>query len=73
MCRFQYSAEATSIVSLSDNQGSDPGEMNIVATMNAGFIPHEIWVHNDGGRIVGEGCHIIDLMLYLEATLVIKY
>lgn len=30
--------------------------------MNAGFIPADHWVHEDGGRIVGEGCHIIDLM-----------
>jgi predicted dehydrogenase/threonine dehydrogenase-like Zn-dependent dehydrogenase len=33
--------------------------------MNAGFIPYDSWVHLDGGRIVGEACHIIDLMLYL--------
>ncbi len=30
--------------------------------MNAGFIALDHWVHEDGGRIVGEGCHIIDLM-----------
>jgi len=29
--------------------------------MNAGFIPLDHWVHENGGRIVGEGCHIIDL------------
>ena len=33
--------------------------------MNAGFIPADVWVHGDGGRIIGEGCHIIDLMQYL--------
>ena len=33
--------------------------------MNAGFAPAEVWVHNDGGRIIGEGCHLIDLMQYL--------
>ena len=33
--------------------------------MNAGFVPADGWVHGDGGRIVGEGCHIIDLMQYL--------
>lgn len=36
--------------------------------MNAGFIPAEMWVHDDGGRIVGEGCHIIDLMQYLTES-----
>jgi predicted dehydrogenase/threonine dehydrogenase-like Zn-dependent dehydrogenase len=30
--------------------------------MNAGYLPADHWVHKDGGRIVGEGCHIIDLM-----------
>lgn len=33
--------------------------------MNAGFIPADVWVHGDGGRIIGEGCHIIDLMQFL--------
>ncbi|MBL7136189.1 MAG: bi-domain-containing oxidoreductase [Candidatus Marinimicrobia bacterium] len=32
--------------------------------MNAGFIPLDHWVHKNGGRIIGEGCHIIDLMTY---------
>jgi predicted dehydrogenase len=30
--------------------------------MNAGYIPLDHWVHENGGRIVGEACHIIDLM-----------
>ena len=30
--------------------------------MNAGYIPLDHWVHDDGGRIIGEACHIIDLM-----------
>ncbi|NAX16850.1 MULTISPECIES: bi-domain-containing oxidoreductase [unclassified Vibrio] len=30
--------------------------------MNAGHIPSDHWVHENGGRIVGEGCHIVDLM-----------
>lgn len=33
--------------------------------MNAGFIPSDAWVHDDGGRIIGEGCHLIDLMQFL--------
>ena len=36
--------------------------------MNAGFIPEEVWVHKDGGRIIGEGCHLIDLMQYLTGS-----
>ncbi|MGB7568046.1 MAG: bi-domain-containing oxidoreductase, partial [Chitinivibrionales bacterium] len=30
--------------------------------MNAGYVPLNHWIHEDGGRIIGEGCHIIDLM-----------
>ena len=33
--------------------------------MNAGYIPLDHWVHENGGRIVGECCHIIDLMTFL--------
>ena len=36
--------------------------------INAGYIPLNHWVHNleqGGGRIVGEGCHFIDLLTYL--------
>ncbi|MBW2662117.1 MAG: bi-domain-containing oxidoreductase [Deltaproteobacteria bacterium] len=33
--------------------------------MNAGYIPMDSWVHEDGGRIIGEACHIIDLFSYL--------
>jgi predicted dehydrogenase/threonine dehydrogenase-like Zn-dependent dehydrogenase len=33
--------------------------------MNAGFTPVDHWVHENGGRIVGEGCHIVDLMTSL--------
>lgn len=33
--------------------------------MNAGYIQQDHWVHENGGRIVGEACHIIDLMSFL--------
>jgi predicted dehydrogenase/threonine dehydrogenase-like Zn-dependent dehydrogenase len=51
----------------------DSGPMNIIATMNAGFIPADVWVHDlriGGGRIVGEACHFVDLMQYLTGSLV---
>lgn len=46
--------------------GASP--MNIVATMNAGSIPPEVWVHDlevGGGRLVGEACHYVDLCAFL--------
>jgi predicted dehydrogenase/threonine dehydrogenase-like Zn-dependent dehydrogenase len=36
--------------------------------MNAGFIPLDSWIHEDGGRIIGEGCHIIDLMTFFTGS-----
>ena len=51
------------------------GPKNIVATMNAGFIPKEMWVHDleiGGGRIVGEACHFIDLCSYLAGSRIIS-
>lgn len=50
------------------------GPMNIVATMNAGFVPHGMWVHDmevGGGRIIGEACHFIDLCSYLAGSKVV--
>lgn len=47
------------------------GPKNIVATMNAGFIPAEMWVHDlqvGGGRIIGEACHFIDLCSFLAGS-----
>ena len=51
------------------------GPKNIVATMNAGFIPADMWVHDlevGGGRIIGEACHFIDLCSYLAGSKVIS-
>ncbi|PHS07662.1 MAG: dehydrogenase [Kordia sp.] len=45
--------------------------MNIIATMNAGAIPPEVWVHDmavGGGRIIGEACHYLDLMVFLSGS-----
>lgn len=38
--------------------------------MNAGFIPQEHWTQTEegGGRIKGEGCHIIDLFNYFTGS-----
>ena len=40
--------------------------------MNAGFIPLDHWVHEHGGRIVGECCHIIDMMNFLTGSKIIS-
>jgi predicted dehydrogenase/threonine dehydrogenase-like Zn-dependent dehydrogenase len=49
--------------------------MNIIATMNAGFISPEMWVHDltvGGGRIIGEACHFIDLCSFLSGSSVLS-
>jgi predicted dehydrogenase/threonine dehydrogenase-like Zn-dependent dehydrogenase len=47
--------------------------MNVIATMNAGHIPANVWVHDmkvGGGRIIGEACHFIDLITFLTGSIV---
>lgn len=49
--------------------------MNIIATMNAGFIPSDVWVHDmlvGGGRVIGEACHFIDLCSFLADSKVVS-
>ena len=58
-------------VEMKKQLGNGNGAMNIIATMNAGFIPPEVWVHDlqsGGGRIIGEACHFIDLCTYLAGS-----
>lgn len=55
--------------------GNDNTPINIVATMNAGFIPADVWVHDmevGGGRIIGEACHYIDLCTYFAGSSVVS-
>jgi len=44
---------------------------NMIANMNAGTIPSDVWVHDmlvGGGRIIGEACHLIDLLAYISGS-----
>ncbi len=55
--------------------GQNAGPMNIIATMNAGYIPQDVWVQDleiGGGRIIGEACHYVDLITYLTGSKVEK-
>ncbi|MCA9200926.1 MAG: Gfo/Idh/MocA family oxidoreductase, partial [Planctomycetales bacterium] len=43
--------------------------------VNAGSIPSDHWVHDPesgGGRMIGEGCHWIDLMMFLTGAPITK-
>ncbi len=46
-----------------------------VMTMNAGAIPADHWTQNPevgGGRIIGEACHLIDLMRHLAGAPIVS-
>jgi polar amino acid transport system substrate-binding protein len=46
--------------------------LSMLYRVNAGRIPKDHWLQNDqegGGRIVGEVCHFIDLMVFLTESL----
>jgi predicted dehydrogenase len=61
------------VVKIKENIGQGP--INIIATMNAGYIPSEVWIHDlkvGGGRIIGEACHYIDLCSYLAGSAVVS-
>ncbi len=61
------------IVDAKKQIGGSNAPINVIATMNAGFIPAEMWVHDmhsGGGRIIGEACHFIDLITFLTGSLV---
>jgi predicted dehydrogenase/threonine dehydrogenase-like Zn-dependent dehydrogenase len=62
----RFSPHAEKMKSLLGN-----AQMNVIATMNAGNIPANVWVHDmlvGGGRIIGEACHFIDLITYLTGS-----
>jgi len=45
--------------------------LTMTMTVNAGFIPPEHWTQDPergGGRIIGEGCHFIDLLAFLAGA-----
>lgn len=55
--------------------GNGDTPINVIATMNAGAIPPEVWVHDlkvGGGRIIGEACHFIDLISYYTGSKVVS-
>ena len=45
------------------------GPMTMIYRINAGAIPKDTWIQDievGGGRILGEACHFIDYLTYLE-------
>lgn len=67
--RFAYHT----IIAKETFKNSQP--LMIYSRMNAGFIPKEHWVHDQiqgGGRILGEACHLVDLVRFLADSRPVK-
>ncbi len=55
---------------------SNPGPKSIVLTINAGAIPADHWTQDlkiGGGRIIGEGCHFIDLARFFADSPIVSH
>jgi len=49
---------------------------SLVMTVNAGAIPPDHWTQDPeagGGRIVGEGCHFVDLLRHLAGAPIVRH
>jgi predicted dehydrogenase/threonine dehydrogenase-like Zn-dependent dehydrogenase len=53
-----------------------PGPKSLVVTVNAGAVPANHWTQTvavGGGRIIGEGCHFIDLLRFLAGAAIVNW
>lgn len=53
-----------------------PGPKSMIMTVNAGAIPSDHWTQDPevgGGRLVGEGCHFIDLLRHLAGAPILTH
>ncbi|WP_205848027.1 bi-domain-containing oxidoreductase [Anaerohalosphaera lusitana] len=64
----RYSPHTMKIKELLVGRG---GPLTMNMTVNAGDIPADIWIQDPkrgGGRIIGEGCHFMDLLSYIAES-----
>jgi predicted dehydrogenase/threonine dehydrogenase-like Zn-dependent dehydrogenase len=62
---------APQIVRMKDLLRSAPGSKSVVVTVNAGAVSATHWtqdIAHGGGRLIGEGCHFIDLLRFLVGS-----
>ncbi|MBO6979357.1 MAG: bi-domain-containing oxidoreductase [Prochlorococcus marinus XMU1428] len=63
------------ILKLKELLSINSGEVSFNYSINAGYIPSENWVHDPktgGGRLIGEACHFLDLLLFLSGSSIEK-
>ena len=66
---------APQVIRMKQLLGAVAEPKSFVMTVNAGFIPPDHWTQDKsvgGGRIIGEGCHFIDLLRHLAAAPIVK-
>ncbi|GAB3027589.1 bi-domain-containing oxidoreductase [Spirosoma pulveris] len=71
--RFSPYAQKMKALLGGEHTGTIP--MNIVMTVNSGFIPANAWEHDrdsGGGRILGEACHFVDLIRFLAGSPIVS-
>jgi predicted dehydrogenase/threonine dehydrogenase-like Zn-dependent dehydrogenase len=59
---------APQVVKIKQLLAGAPGAKTLVMTVNAGAIPAQHWTQDPavgGGRLLGEGCHFVDLLRFL--------
>ena len=64
------------IVEMKKWLSSNSGPKSTVLTINAGAIPGDHWTQDlkvGGGRIIGEGCHFIDLARFLADSPIVSH
>lgn len=67
---------APQVVKVKSLLGGVTGPKAFVMTVNAGAIPANHWTQDrevGGGRIVGEGCHFVDLLRFLAASPIVAW
>lgn len=62
---------APQVVRIAGLLAAVPGPKSFVMTVNAGAIPAQHWTQDvavGGGRLLGEGCHFVDLLRFLAGA-----
>jgi predicted dehydrogenase/threonine dehydrogenase-like Zn-dependent dehydrogenase len=62
---------APMVVKAKARLAATPGPKSFVMMVNAGYVPAEHWAQDPaagGGRLLGEGCHFIDLLRHLAGA-----
>ncbi|MFQ6673555.1 MAG: Gfo/Idh/MocA family oxidoreductase, partial [Fidelibacterota bacterium] len=65
---------APQVVKMKELIGSLSEPKSFVFTVNAGAVPQDHWVMDPkigGGRIIGEGCHFVDLLRFLAGARIV--